>query len=373
MSYITINNKRIAFTQGSTILEVAQKAEIHIPTLCHLPRANHNKVCRICSVQVKGQDNFLPACASFAEENMEITTHSPELLTLRKQILTDLLAEGRHDCFMRDLADCKSVYHAAAINMPMREQPCPADGRCELQKLVLEHQIRVKDIEPEENTYPLDNEYPMISRDFSRCIMCGRCASACDAIQVNMAIPFQFGSKKQKEHWWPLVDYQKCTHCGECLQVCPTGALSAKKAHGLLTKHDETTKIRTTCPYCGIGCQQELLLKDGRIVEINGVENAEPNKGSLCVKGRFGYDFIYSPERLTTPLIKQADNSFKEASWEEALELIATKFTEIIEKHGSDAVAGVSCSRSINEDSYNMQKLFRTVFKTNNIDNCART
>lgn len=175
-------------------------------------------------------------------------------------------------------------------------------------------------------------------------------------------------------HWYPAVDYEKCTHCGECLQICPTGALSAKKAWGLSTKEDQLERVRTTCPYCGVGCQQELVVKDGRIIWVDGVEEAEPNKGSLCVKGRFGYDFIYSEkERLTDPLIRQADGSYKKASWDEALDLIAEKFGQAIKDYGPGSVAGVSCARSINEDSYQMQKLFRAVFKTNNIDHCART
>jgi formate dehydrogenase major subunit len=121
-----------------------------------------------------------------------------------------------------------------------------------------------------------------------------------------------------------------------------------------------------------VGCQQWLHVKDGRIVKVTGVEEGAPNKGRLCVKGRFGYDFIYSDERLTTPLIREGDE-FREASWDEALDLVASKFKQIIEESGPDAVAGVSCARSINEDSYQMQKLFRGVFKTNNIDHCART
>jgi formate dehydrogenase major subunit len=114
-------------------------------------------------------------------------------------------------------------------------------------------------------------------------------------------------------------------------------------------------------------------VKDGKVIKVTGVEGAQPNQGRLCVKGRFGYDFIHSPERLTTPLIKQADGSFAEASWDEALDLVAERFMEIKRKHGPDAIAGVSCARSINEDSYNMQKLFRAVIGTNNIDHCART
>ena len=133
------------------------------------------------------------------------------------------------------------------------------------------------------------------------------------------------------------------------------------------------TQTKSTCPYCGVGCQLNLSVKDHRIIEVNGVENGSPNKGSLCVKGRFGYDFIYSKERLTDPLIRCQDGSFRTASWDEALDLIASKFSEAIENHGPDSVAGVACARSINEDNYQMQKLFRAVFKTNNIDHCART
>jgi predicted molibdopterin-dependent oxidoreductase YjgC len=121
-----------------------------------------------------------------------------------------------------------------------------------------------------------------------------------------------------------------------------------------------------------VGCQQLLHVKDGRILKVTGVEDGSPNKGRLCVKGRFGFDFIYSEERLTSPLIKE-NGEFREASWDEALDLVAQKFKTIIHESGPDALAGVSCARSINEDSYQMQKLFRAVFKTNNIDHCART
>jgi formate dehydrogenase major subunit len=131
-------------------------------------------------------------------------------------------------------------------------------------------------------------------------------------------------------------------------------------------------KIRTTCPYCGVGCQQLLHVKNDRIVKVTGVENAEPNQGRLCVKGRYGFDFIYSEERLKTPLIRE-NGRFREASFDEAIDLVAKRFKEIIAESGPDAIGGVSCSRSINEDSYQMQKLFRAVIGTNNIDNCART
>jgi predicted molibdopterin-dependent oxidoreductase YjgC len=139
-----------------------------------------------------------------------------------------------------------------------------------------------------------------------------------------------------------------------------------------LARSWETQKVRTTCPYCGVGCQLCLHVKAGKIVKVTGVEDGAPNQGRLCVKGRFGYDFIYSQDRLRTPLIK-TNGEFREASWDEALDLVADKLKETIAQHGPDAIAGVSCARSLNEDSYQMQKLFRAVIGTNNIDHCART
>ena len=130
--------------------------------------------------------------------------------------------------------------------------------------------------------------------------------------------------------------------------------------------------VVTTCTYCGVGCQMWLHMKEGKIVKVTAVDEAAPNRGRLCVKGRFGYDFIYSDERLKTPLIRE-NGAFRETSWDEALDLVADRFKKIIAEHGPDAIAGVSCARSLNEDSYQMQKLFRGAIGTNNIDHCART
>ena len=375
MPNMKINGKEIGFEPGQTIVEAAAAAGIEIPTLCWLKKGDNHSVCRICSVEVKGADRLLPGCSTPANEGMDVQTHSPAVMEVRKDILSMIIAEGRHDCFMRKLPkENWPPYQKAASERANRENPCQADGDCRLQDLVLEYAVPVAALVPSEDpNWPLDNEQPMIVRDFSRCIQCGRCAAACEHIQVNEAIPVQFGRREETGGaWWPVVDYDKCVHCGECLQVCPTGALSSKKRGALATKDDKLEKIRTTCPYCGVGCQQELVMKDGKIIEVNGVETAH-NEGRLCVKGRFGYDFIYSPERLTDPLIKQEDGSFKKASWDEALDLVADKFKTFIKESGPDSLAGVSCARSINEDSYQMQKLFRAVFKTNNIDHCART
>ena len=208
---------------------------------------------------------------------------------------------------------------------------------------------------------------PMIQYWHSRCILCLRCVSACREMTGAYAISCGQGADG------PMITFEpdKCVSCGQCVQVCPVGALVENK-HLNRWRPWNVQKIRTTCPYCGVGCQQLLHVADNKIVSVTGVEDGEPNNGRLCVKGRFGYDFIYSEERLKTPLIRE-NGVFREASWDEALDLVANTFKKFIKENGPDSIGGVSCARSINEDSYNMQKLFRAVFKTNNIDHCART
>ncbi|KMY68747.1 formate dehydrogenase [Desulfocarbo indianensis] len=374
MAQMIINGEKASFEPGRTILEVAQSLGIKIPTLCHLPQTKATGVCRICVVEVAGADRLLPACETPAAEGMEVKTESPRVIEARKTILEMLVASGQHNCFLMDLPpDSWTSAQIEAMSRPWHDKICPAHGDCRLQDLVVEYGVRANGQEPPADDYPLDDSHPMIVRDFSRCIQCGRCVQACNEVQVNQAIPAPWGPRKDRDPergWYPLADYEQCTHCGECVQACPVGALFEKKAYGLAYAN-ETEKVRTTCPYCGVGCQQLLHVKDGKIVRVTGAENGEPNHGRLCVKGRFGYDFIYSEERLTAPLIREGE-SFREASWDEALDLVAKRFMEIREKHGPDALGGVSCARSINEDSYNMQKLFRAAIGTNNIDHCAR-
>ncbi len=351
MNMMTLNGKNIAFEPGDTILQAAQAHDVDIPTLCYLQAADHKGVCRICVVEVKDPDRLLPACATPAMEGMVVETESERVIDARKTIIETLMAKGDHNCLF-----------------------CSANGNCKLQELAYAYQITTIMRSSPREPAPIDDLTPMMRRDFNKSVLCGRCVAACNDIQCNDAIPYPYGKREEKPApagWIPLVDYDRCVHCGECVQACPVGAIVEKKAMGL-ARQWETKKIRTTCPYCGVGCQLWLHVKDERIVKVTGVEDGSPNKGRLCVKGRFGYDFIYSEERLKTPLIRE-NGGFREASWDEALDLVADRFKDIIAKHGPDAIGGVSCSRSINEDSYQMQKFFRAVLGTNNIDNCART
>lgn len=367
-----INGREVEVVPGKTILETASEHHITIPTLCRYSGKSMGN-CGICVVEDKVADGLILSCSTPLEPGMEIRTESPRVVQARRDALTRLVNIGEHNCFIMDMPPSRWVdFQNRVMSSPWHQSLCQAWGHCELQDLIVKYGLNDEEICPREADFPLDDQHPMFVRDYSRCILCGRCIQACNEIQVNSAIPMPEGwNEETADPAYPLVNYDLCVHCGECVQACPTGALFEKKAYDLSNGHD-TKLVRTTCPYCGVGCQLWLHVKDDRITRVTGVEHGSPNLGRLCVKGRFGYDFIYSEERLTTPLIRE-NGDLREASWDEALDLVAGKIREAIDQAGPDSVAGVSCARSINEDSYQMQKLFRAVIGTNNIDHCART
>jgi formate dehydrogenase major subunit len=369
-----LNGNTVSYEPGQTILEAAEKHHVRIPTLCHLKDTTPTGACRICVVEVKGARSLLPSCSTPVSKGMVVLTESPQVVAARKEILELMLTSGNHNCAISG-SDRGSWtdFQSRVLEEDGAAELCPVWGDCKLQDLAFQYQVKADRFAHKQTPYPPELANPMIIRDFSRCILCGRCVQACNEVQVNRAISIGYRGSDSKivtAGDRPLSN-SDCVFCGECVQACPVGALVEKKAR-YKYRPWETEKIRTTCPYCGVGCQQLLHVKDGKIVKVTGVEDAQPNQGRLCVKGRFGYDFIYSEERLKTPLIREKDG-FREASWDEALDLVANKFKAIIAESGPDALAGVSCARSINEDSYQMQKFFRAVIKTNNIDHCART
>ena len=346
---LTLNGKVVGFEPGQTILEVARSQGVEIPTLCYLKDTTPTGACRICLVQVKGARTLVASCAMPAGPNMEVQTDSPEVLRSRRLNIELLLASGNHSCLT-----------------------CEANGRCQLQSLAYKYGITDIRFQGQTQQYASETDNPLILRDFSRCILCGRCVQACNELQVNRAIGYGYRGAASKIVTTGDRPYHQsdCVFCGQCVQACPVGALTEKKAKGL-GRPWETKTVRTTCPYCGVGCQMLLHVKDGRIVKVTAVEDAQPNRGRLCVKGRFGYDFVHSPERLTTPLIKE-NGEFREASWDEALDLVAKKFKAVKKEHGPDAIAGLSSARVTNEENYLFQKLLRVGVGTNNVDHCAR-
>ena len=347
---LTLNGKTVEFQAGQTILEVARSHGVFIPTLCYLDGCTATGACRICVVEVTGARSLVTSCSTPAEQGMEIFSDSERVKKSRRLTTELMMASGDHNCIT-----------------------CEMSGDCTLQNLAYSYGVETIRFPVTPQPYPAEMMNPFIIRDFSKCILCSRCVQACQEVQVNRAISngYRGPSAKIVAGCDQTYDKSDCVFCGQCVQACPVGALVEKKAR-FKGRVKDLEKVRTTCPYCGVGCQLWLHVRDGKIVKVTGVEDGAPNQGRLCVKGRFGYDFIYSEERNKTPLIKE-NGEFREASWDEALDFVAGRFKEIIEKHGPDSVAGVSCARSLNEDSYQMQKLFRAVFKTNNIDHCART
>jgi len=347
---ISINGKQVDAKAGQTIVQVARKNGIYIPTLCYHEKIGALGKCRVCVVEVEGVNGLQTACSTEVREGMSIQTKTEKILQAQRLVVDLLLSTGNHDCLA-----------------------CAKNGVCELQDVAYYLGIERGSIIYADVKKTVDTSAPCIYVEKSKCISCGRCVAACNNTVVNEVLDFKCRGNRTEiifDDDKPMGE-SSCVQCGECSQLCPVGAIVDKKSLGK-GRAWETKIVRTTCPYCGVGCQQNLHVKGDQIVKITACEEGSPNHGHLCVKGRYAYDFIYSPDRLTHPLIKEKNGEFRKASWDEALTLIANKFSEIIQAYGSDAVAGVSCARSINEDSYNMQKLFRAVFKTNNIDHCAR-
>jgi len=373
-SIINIDGQDFSFSPGETILQVASRNGIDIPTLCYLKRASASGACRICLVEVQGARNLVASCAAPAGPNMVVKTGSPRVLKARRLNLELLVASGFHNCLVQEMdTDSWTDFQVKGLEPPEHRDICPVYGECRLQELAIKYQVNTGYFTPTDARYPIENVNPFIVRDFSRCIQCGRCVYACNEVQVNNAISFGyrgFASKIVAKGDLPLKD-SDCVFCGECVQACPVGALVPKNdiLEGPLV--GRTKRVRTTCSYCGVGCQLFLHVKDNSVVRVSGVEDVGPNYGSLCAKGRFGYNFIHDPERLKTPLIRKG-GKLREASWDEALDLVAKTLTRIKEESGPDAIGVLSSARITNEENYLAQKFARAVIGTNNIDHCAR-
>ncbi|HKL08786.1 MAG TPA: molybdopterin-dependent oxidoreductase, partial [Bacteroidales bacterium] len=348
---IIIDGKKLKGPEGANLLQVAKDNGIKIPSLCYHKKLSPTGACRLCVVKIKDVNGLVMSCTVAVKDGMEITAFDNELEETRKHTLDYLLAEhnehadGTYSDEFRDW-----ITHYKLDNPKNRKYPS-----------------FFKDLD-----YKLDDSSPVLTYDATKCIKCFRCIKACDEVQGKNVLSFsERGITSYIIAGFDQWNESECDGCGECVQLCPTGALVEKPHRDKIQLEKMEKKVKTTCPYCGVGCQIELLVQNGKIVRSNGVEGVWPNDGRLCVKGRFGYDYVHSPERLTTPLIKK-NGKFEEAGWDEALDLIARKFTEIKEKYGNDALAGYASAKCTNEDNYLFQKFIRMVFGTNNIDYCTR-
>jgi formate dehydrogenase alpha subunit len=348
---LTIDGCEVVVAKGTTILEAAREAGIDIPHLCHDPELGTSPTgsCRLCLVEVEGERGPVASCVHPASDGMVVQTDTAVLIEHRRMLIDLLLSDHPHDCLT-----------------------CEQAGACDLQKYA--YLLNVKDSEHRgESVWPDPvQDGPAIVFDKSKCVLCGRCVEVCHDVQVTGAIDFMGRGFETRIGLPPEEsrDDSVCVECGNCIDVCPTGALAFVGARGK-GREWELDRVTTICPYCGCGCALEMHIRDGRLAKITGSPAAGGTRGLLCVKGRFGFDFVGHPGRLAEPLIRH-DGELVPATWEEALDLVARRLAEIKARHGADAIGGLASAKCTNEENYLMQKFVRAVIGTNNVDHCAR-
>ena len=334
--------------ENETVLDVCKKNDIFIPTFCHDERFTAEAACRMCLVEASNADKLMTSCTLMPTEGVEIQTKSDVVIEARQEVLKLTWASHPNDCVVCDVdGDCK-------LQDYMYYYDCPSEK---------DYDIKVRDFE-------IDDSNKFFYLDPSKCILCGKCVNVCDQLVGVGALSF---NERGKDTYVSFafnegMDYSTCVSCGNCVSVCPTGAIVEKSREKFRMK--DTRKVRTTCPYCGVGCQFDVVLKGDTVVRIDPLD-ITPNDGLLCVKGKFAFRYINHPDRLKTPLIKK-DGVFHEASWEEAYEVIVNKINETKKAFGPSAFAGLASAKCTNEENYLFQKFIRAVIGTNNVDHCAR-
>ena len=344
MLHVLINRTRIELPDGGTVLRALRSAGIHVPALCHDDRIAPTGACRTCLVHVKGSAKLLPACTTVLRDGMEIETDTPELEQTRRGIL-DMLV--RH-------------YPAHALRLfpgkPFHREILRAGLADRASK-------RLPPLDRE------DQSHPYIAVDMTRCIDCYRCVRICAEVQGEFVWHVRGrGSSTGIEPDGPTLRQSSCVSCGACVDTCPTGALEDKTVSPLATPADQT---RTTCPYCGVGCELNVGTYDGHIVWVTPVLEAPVSKGHLCVKGRYAFGFVTAADRVTAPMIRSG-SAWRRVSWNEARAFVVDRLRTLIQRYGPDSIGVLGSARATNEENYLTQKLARAVIGTNNVDCCAR-
>ena len=369
-----LDGKTVSAAAGETIWTVAKREGTKIPNLCHvdLPGYRPDGNCRACMVEVKGERVLAASCIRKPTAGMEVSTDTPRAEKSRKMVF-ELLASNMRPA--EEGPDNQSVFWQWAGSMGIA-----GSDRYESK------------FSGETAHAGFDISNPAIAVNLDACISCGACVRACREVQVNDVI----GMALRGDHAVPVFDIHDpmglstCVSCGECVQACPTGALYEKSlmdetaTRRVVAEFDKV--VDTLCPFCGVGCQTKVAVKDNRIVQVDG-RDGFANENRLCVKGRFGFDYVMSPDRLTRPLIRRDDapksgsadmrsvdplTVFREATWEEAMERAASGLSKTLKEHGGKALSGFGSAKGSNEEAYLFQKLVRQGFETNNVDHCTR-
>jgi formate dehydrogenase alpha subunit len=344
---ITLDGVPISGRAGMTILELAREVGVRIPTLCHDPCLKPFGACRICVVEDESTGRLVTACDTRVQEGMSVLLDTEKVRRARRTAIELIFSSHPAHC-----------------------EVCEKNNACALKELAAREGISGRELSFGQDLRPVVDANPFYLRDLSKCISCGICIRACQEVQGAGVYEMRGRGKgaRPSTAMDGSVDSSPCEYCGLCASLCPVGALMAKP---FLHRGTEEKRVVTTCPYCGVGCSLELKVRENRIIGVAAGVPSSANGFSLCVKGRFGLDFVHHPDRLRKPLLRK-DGELVEVEWEEALDAVASRLAEIREKHGPQSVAFLSSAKATNEENYLLQKFARAVVGTNNIDHCAR-
>ncbi|HEX7066352.1 MAG TPA: molybdopterin-dependent oxidoreductase, partial [Bacillales bacterium] len=383
---VTVNGKEYLADPGENLLELLRSENIDVPDICYHPNLGPLQTCDTCIVDVDG--TLKRACGTTVEAGMSVDTQIEDAKIAQKLAMDEIMGNHELYCTVCDYNNGNCEIHNTTYNMGIEQQG--------------------KEFKPK--PYDVDDSGSFYRYDPDQCILCGRCVEACQDVEVNETLLIDWDRQQPRVIWDNDVpiDESSCVNCGQCVTVCPCNALMEKPMLGEagymtgtepdtlrsmieLTKKVETgygslmsisnteaqmredriKKTKTVCTYCGVGCSFDVWTKGREVLKIQPQEDSPANGISTCVKGKFGWDYVNSEERLTKPLIREGDR-FREAEWDEAISLVAERFKKIKEADGPDALGFISSSKATNEESYLTQKFARQIIGTNNVDNCSR-
>jgi len=338
----TINERKVTVPAGSLVIEVARRLGIEVPAFCYYPGLSLQGACRMCLIEVEKAPKLQTACTLVAMDGMIVRTDTPQVHEARKAMLEFVLTNHPLDC-------------------PV----CDKGGECELQDMTFRYGADVGRFVEEKLHYPEEKWSPLVYYDAPRCILCFRCVRVCDEGMDVKALGV--GSRGVHSVIIPnRNDHLDCEECGMCIEVCPVGALTSG-TYRYKTRPWEMQYVPTVCAHCSNGCKITLSIRNNQVLRANTRDLSGFNKDFLCVKGRFGFDFVHHPDRLKQPLVWKREK-FLPTSWEDALDQVVTRLKTIHSEFGPEAIGVIGSNRTTNEENYLLSRFARSVIGTNNVD-----